>query len=106
MENGTYTIIMDSISNTYNNEITTKIQKIVSLDRKKWFTYMLALLTGGEAFHDHHHDEPVSILHLPKRGFWNRIFDYNGTFFLVMEKLKWAKDLNIAPRFATVKAKA
>lgn len=76
------------------------------LQMPKWFTYFMALLTGGEAFHDHHHDEPVSILHLPRKGFWNRIFDYNGTFFLIMEKLKWAKDFQIAPRFASVKAKA
>ena len=76
------------------------------LEMPKWFTYFLALLTGGEAFHDHHHDQPVSILHLPRRGFWNRIFDYNGTFFLLMEKLKLARNFTIAPQFATVKAKA
>ncbi|MAP95551.1 MAG: acyl-CoA desaturase [Ponticaulis sp.] len=76
------------------------------LQMPKWFTYTLALLTGGEAFHDHHHDEPVSILHLPKRGFWNRIFDYNGTFFLMCEKLRWAKDFQIAPRFLPAKVKS
>ncbi len=69
----------------------------------KWFTYIMALLTGGEAFHDHHHDEPVSALHLPRRGFWNRIFDYNGTFLLVCEKLKWAQDLKYPPMFENVK---
>lgn len=72
------------------------------LNMPKWFTYMMALLTGGEAFHDHHHDQPVSILHLPRKGFWNRIFDYNGTFLLIFEKLKWARDLKIAPQFAKV----
>lgn len=74
------------------------------LQMPKWFTYTLALFTGGEAFHDHHHDEPVSILHLPRKGFWNRIFDYNGTVFLIMEKLKWANGFQIAPQFASVKA--
>ncbi|WP_019960359.1 acyl-CoA desaturase [Woodsholea maritima] len=64
-----------------------------------WFDYVLALLTGGEAFHDHHHDYPVSALHLPRKGFFNRIFDYNGTLLLIFEKLKWAKDLKIAPQF-------
>lgn len=72
------------------------------LDMPKWFTYVLALLTGGEAFHDHHHDQPASILHLPYKGFWNRIFDYNGTFLLVCQKLKWATNLKIAPQFAKV----
>ena len=61
---------------------------------------------GGEAFHDHHHDQPVSILHLPRKGFWNRIFDYNGTVLLVFEKLKMATNFEIAPQFATVKAKS
>ena len=70
-----------------------------------WFTWTLALLTGGEAFHSHHHDDPVSILHLPRKGFWNRFFDYNGTFLLVCEKLKLAKNFQIAPQFATVPAK-
>ena len=62
-----------------------------------------SLLTGGEAFHDHHHDEPVSALHLPRKGFWNRIFDYNGTFLLICEKLKWAQDLKYPPMFENVK---
>ena len=65
-----------------------------------WFTYFLALLTGGEAFHDHHHESPVSALHLPRKGFWNRIFDYNGTFLLVLQKLRLAKNFQIAPQFA------
>lgn len=76
------------------------------LQMPKWFTYTLALLTGGEAFHDHHHDEPISILHLPRKGFWNRIFDYNGTALLIMEKLKLARDFKIAPQFAMVPVKA
>ena len=70
------------------------------LPTPKWADYAMALLTGGEAFHDHHHDEPQSALHLPRKGFWNRVFDYNGTTLLVMEKLGWVKDLKIAPRFA------
>lgn len=64
-----------------------------------WFDYILALLTGGEALHDHHHDHPRSALHLPKKGIWNRIVDYNGTFLLVLRKLKLAKNLEIAPQF-------
>ncbi|MHA6289551.1 acyl-CoA desaturase [Maricaulis sp. CAU 1757] len=66
----------------------------------KWFDYVLALLTGGEALHDHHHDFPRSALHLPRKGIWNRIVDYNGTALLVMRKLGLAKDLQIAPQFA------
>jgi stearoyl-CoA desaturase (Delta-9 desaturase) len=70
------------------------------LKTPKWADYAIALLTGGEAFHDHHHDEPVSALHLPRKGFWNRVFDYNGTLLLLYEKIGWVKDLKIAPRFA------
>ncbi len=70
------------------------------LPTPKWADYAMALLTGGEAFHDHHHDEPQSALHLPRKGFWNRVFDYNGTTLLVMEKIGWVRDLKIAPRFA------
>ncbi|MFY0637262.1 acyl-CoA desaturase [Maricaulis maris] len=66
----------------------------------KWFDYVLALLTGGEALHDHHHDFPRSALHLPKKGFWNRVVDYNGTALLVMRRLGLAKNLEIAPQFA------
>ena len=65
-----------------------------------WFTTVLALLTGGEAIHGHHHDFPISALHLPKNGFWNRIVDYNGTFLLLLSKLRLAKDLVVAPVFA------
>jgi stearoyl-CoA desaturase (delta-9 desaturase) len=65
-----------------------------------WADYAMALLTGGEAFHDHHHDEPQSALHLPRKGIWNRIVDYNGTILLAFEKLGWVKNLKIAPRFA------
>jgi stearoyl-CoA desaturase (delta-9 desaturase) len=65
-----------------------------------WADYAMALLTGGEAFHDHHHDEPQSALHLPRKGIWNRIFDYNGTILLTLEKLGWVKNLKIAPQFA------
>ena len=72
------------------------------LKTPKWLDYCVAILTGGEAFHDHHHDEPQSALHLPKKGFWNRLFDYNGTLLLIYQKLGWAKELKIAPRFITV----
>lgn len=71
-----------------------------------WATWTMALLTGGEAFHDHHHDFPRSVLHLPKGGFFNRIFDYNGTVLLVMEKLRLAKNYAIAPQFLPVPVKA
>ncbi len=69
------------------------------LDMPAWFTYALALLTGGEAFHAHHHDEPRSALHLPKNGLINRIFDYNGTMLLLMRRAGLARDLLIAPQF-------
>lgn len=65
-----------------------------------WADYAMALLTGGEAFHDHHHDEPQSALHLPRKGLWNRIVDYNGTILLGFEKLGWVRNLKIAPQFA------
>lgn len=70
------------------------------LKTPKWADYAMALLTGGEAFHDHHHAEPQSALHLPRKGFWNRVVDYNGTLLLVYEKLGWAKGLKIAQQFA------
>ncbi len=65
-----------------------------------WADHVIGLLTGGEAFHDHHHDEPVSALHRPRKGVWNRIVDYNGTLLLIMEKIGWVKNLKIAPQFA------
>ncbi len=64
-----------------------------------WADWLLALLTGGEALHDHHHAEPQSALHLPREGLINRLVDYNGTAILVFEKLRWARDLKIAPQF-------
>lgn len=70
------------------------------LKTPKWADHLLALLTGGEAFHDHHHDQPMSALHRPRKGIWNRIVDYNGTVLLVFEKLKLVKGLKIAPQFA------
>ena len=65
-----------------------------------WADHVIGLLTGGEAFHDHHHDQPVSALHRPRKGLWNRIVDYNGTMLLIYEKLGWVKNLKIAPQFA------
>ncbi|MEM0985743.1 MAG: acyl-CoA desaturase [Pseudomonadota bacterium] len=65
-----------------------------------WSDHLVGLLTGGEAFHDHHHDEPVSALHRPRRGLWNRIVDYNGTAILVLAKLGLVYDLKIAKEFA------
>ena len=70
------------------------------LPTPKWADHLIGLLTGGEAFHDHHHDEPQSALHRPRKGLWNRIVDYNGTILLVYEKLGWVRNLKIAPQFA------
>jgi stearoyl-CoA desaturase (delta-9 desaturase) len=70
------------------------------LKTPKWFTILLALLTGGEALHVHHHEFPKSVLHLPRKGVWNRIVDYNGTFLLLLSKLRLAKNLHFAPQFA------
>lgn len=70
------------------------------LPTPKWADHLIGLLTGGEAFHDHHHDEPQSALHRPRKGVWNRIVDYNGTILLMYEKLGWVKNLKIAPQFA------
>lgn len=65
-----------------------------------WADHVIGLLTGGEAFHDHHHDQPTSALHRPRKGVWNRIVDSNGTLLLLMEKIGWVKNLKIAPQFA------
>lgn len=65
-----------------------------------WADHLIGLLTGGEAFHDHHHGEPISALHRPRKGLWNRIVDYNGTILLAMEKIGWVRNLRIAPQFA------
>jgi len=70
------------------------------LKTPKWADYAMALLTGGEAFHDHHHDDPQSALHLPRKGVLNRIVDYNGTLLLIYEKLGWVNGLKIPARFA------
>ncbi|MEM9055185.1 MAG: acyl-CoA desaturase [Pseudomonadota bacterium] len=79
---------------------TYGINVLGHLKTPKWADHLVGLLTGGEAFHDHHHDEPQSALHRPRKGLWNRIVDYNGTILLVYEKLGWVKNLKIAPRFA------
>ncbi len=79
---------------------TYGINVLGHLKTPKWADHLVGLLTGGEAFHDHHHDEPVSALHRPRRGLWNRIVDYNGTALLVMEKLGLVRNLKIAPQFA------
>ncbi len=66
----------------------------------KWITWSLAILTGGEAFHAHHHAYPRSILHLPRKGLLNRLVDYNGTMLLLADKLRLARNFHIAPQFA------
>lgn len=78
---------------------TLGINVLGHLPTPKWADHLMALLTGGEAYHDHHHDEPASALHLPRKGLFNRIFDYNGTMLLAFEKLGWVKNLKIAPQF-------
>ncbi len=71
-----------------------------------WLTWTLAFLTGGEAFHEHHHAFPRSILHRPRRGLINRLVDYNGTTLLILEKLGLAKNFHIAPEFIEAPARA
>lgn len=66
-----------------------------------WLDHFIGLLTGGEAFHDHHHDQPKSALHRHKNGIWNRIVDYNGTILLVYQRLGLVTNLKIAPQFIT-----
>ena len=70
-----------------------------------WLDWLLAVLTGGEAIHDHHHAHPSSALHLPRKGLIYRLVDYNGTLLLLFEKLRWARDLKIAPQFAAAPAR-
>ncbi len=65
-----------------------------------WADHLVGLLTGGEAFHDHHHEQPQSALHRPRKGLWNRIVDYNGTILLAYQKLGLVRNLKIAPQFA------
>lgn len=79
---------------------TYGINVLGHLKTPAWLDHIVGLLTGGEAFHDHHHDEPVSALHRPRRGLWNRIVDYNGTMLLILEKIGWVRNLKIAPQFA------
>ncbi|MEL7546934.1 MAG: acyl-CoA desaturase [Pseudomonadota bacterium] len=79
---------------------TYGINVLGHLPTPKWLDHLIGLLTGGEAFHDHHHDEPQSALHRPRKGIWNRIVDYNGTMLLFYEKLGWVRNLKIAPQFA------
>ncbi len=69
-------------------------------DVPAWVTWVLALATGGEAFHDHHHKQPRSILHLPSRGIVNRLVDYNGTFLLFLRRLGMLREERIAAQFA------
>ncbi len=69
-----------------------------------WLDWTLALLTGGEAIHDHHHEYPASALHLPRKGLINRVLDYNGTALLVLEKMKLATNLKIAPQFLSAES--
>ena len=81
-------------------DVQMGINVLGHLKTPAWADHMMALLTGGEAFHDHHHDHPISALHRPRKGVWNRIVDYNGTMLLFYVKLGWVKNLKIAPQFA------
>ena len=85
---------------------TLGINVVGHMKAPAWLTWFLALMTGGEAFHSHHHDFPRSALHLPKTGVINRIVDYNGTMLLIMRKLRLATDLHIAPQFLPAPARA
>ncbi len=66
-----------------------------------WLDWLMALLTGGEAIHDHHHAFPASVLHLPRTGVINRLVDYNGTLLLAFQKLGLARELKVAPQFSS-----
>lgn len=79
---------------------TLGVNVLGHLKTPAWVDWLIAILTGGEGLHDHHHDEPVSALHRPRRGIINRIVDYNGTMLLLFEKLRWVRNLKIAPQFA------
>lgn len=85
---------------------TLGINVVGHMKAPAWLTWLLALLTGGEAFHTHHHDFPRSALHLPKHGIINRLVDYNGTVLLILKKLRLATDLHIAPQFLAEPARA
>jgi len=79
---------------------TLGVNVVGHLKAPKWLTWTLAILTGGEALHAHHHRHPRSILHLPKRGVLNRLIDYNGSVLLLLEQLRLANNFVIAPEFA------
>ncbi len=83
---------------------TLGVNVVGHLEAPRWLVWTLAVLTGGEAFHAHHHDFPKSVLHLPKRGLLNRLVDYNGTFLLILRKLRLADRLEVAPQFDEAKA--
>ncbi len=85
---------------------TLGVNVVGHLQAPAWLVWLLALLTGGEAFHTHHHDFPRSALHLPKHGLINRLVDYNGTVLLILKKLRLATDLHIAPQFLPARARS
>lgn len=80
---------------------TLGVNVLGHLPTPQWLDWFMALMTGGEAIHDHHHEYPASVLHLPRKGLINRIFDYNGSLLLLFSKLGWAKNLQVAPQFET-----
>lgn len=83
---------------------TLGVNVLGHLPTPAWLDWVMALLTGGEAIHDHHHAHPDSVLHLPRKGVINRLVDYNGTLILAFRKLGLAKNLKIAPQFDTAPA--
>ncbi|PWE18306.1 acyl-CoA desaturase [Marinicauda salina] len=78
---------------------TLGVNVVGHLRAPAWLRWLLAVLTGGEAIHGHHHEYPTSALHLPRKGLINRLVDYNGTMLLILAKLRLARDLKIAPQF-------
>jgi len=80
---------------------TLGVNVIGHVNAPAWLVWLLAFLTGGEAFHAHHHDYPRSVLHRPRRGVVNRLVDYNGTMLLLLAKLRLARNLEFAPEFVT-----
>jgi stearoyl-CoA desaturase (delta-9 desaturase) len=83
---------------------TLGINVVGHLEAPQWLVWTLAIFTGGEAFHAHHHAFPRSVLHLPKNGIINRLVDYNGTVILILRKLRLADRLEVAPQFLEAKA--
>jgi stearoyl-CoA desaturase (delta-9 desaturase) len=79
---------------------TLGVNVVGHIDAPEWVNFTLAVATGGEAIHGHHHSHPRSLLHLPRKGIVNRLIDYNGTFLLALQKVGLVRNTRIAPQFA------